>query len=167
MSNNCTDCFAGCVSTTSDKCVKYTGNSIEFLGITTGDTLESVELAITNYLATVFDGTGISPTITPAYICDIVNNYLPANPTLVEILEAIIQAVCDIEDEIAVERARIDVIEANYTVACLTSPPAVNAGTHAILQEVINELCTAIGDINILNNRVSKNRTNHKYPYNY
>ena len=43
----CTNCFSGCVETTSDKCVKYTGNPIGFLGINTGDTLESIEKAIT------------------------------------------------------------------------------------------------------------------------
>ena len=55
----CTNCFNGCVETTSDKCVKYTGNDIDFLGIEKGDPLEAVEKAITDYLVTVYNGTGI------------------------------------------------------------------------------------------------------------
>ena len=90
---SCTNCFSGCVETTSDKCVKYTGASIEFLGISTGDTLESVETAITDYLTTVLSGEGIVPIIDPNIICDIVGDYFPVgDPTLVDILTAMIQS---------------------------------------------------------------------------
>lgn len=147
---SCTNCFSGCVSTTSDKCVKYTGSSIDFLNIHTGDSLEAVEEAITTYLSTVLTGLGISPVIAPADICTIVSNHLSASPTLVDVLTAVVKSICDIEVEILAEHARIDVIEANYTVDCLTS--ATDAGTHAILQEVITTLCTAVGDITTLEN---------------
>lgn len=145
---SCTNCFSGCVETTSDKCVKYTGNDIAFLNITKGDSLESVEEAITTYLATVYSGEGVFPVIAPAYICTIVDAYLPENPTLIDVLTAVFRAICEIEAEVVVERARIGVIEADYTMGCLTSDPDV--GTHPILQEVITTLCIAIGDITTL-----------------
>ena len=155
---SCTNCFNGCTETTSDKCVKYTGNSITFLGISTGDTLLAVENAITTYLASVFSGEGIFPVIEPTYICAIVRKYLPCatcgDPTLVEILDAIIQAICEIEAEIAVERARIDVIEADYDVDCLTGV-TVSSGTHAVLQAVITALCEAMDDIDTLNDNLA------------
>lgn len=149
---SCTNCFSGCVSTTSDKCVKYTGSSIALLGIETGDTLESVEKAITDYLLTVYTGEGIVPTISPTDLCDIVSQYFPpvGDPTLVDILTAVIKAICAIEAEIEVERGRIDDIEATYTTGCIsvTGDP----GTHNTLQAVIVALCDAIGDITTLNN---------------
>lgn len=151
---SCTNCFSGCVSTTSDKCVKYTGASIPLLNITTGDPLEKVEEAIFTYLATVFSGEGIFPTIEPTYICDVVKQYFPCeecgDPDLVQILTAIIRAMCDIDSALAIERARIDKIEDTYSVDCLTVNP--NAGTHDVLQAAITELCSAVEDINTLNN---------------
>lgn len=147
----CTNCFSGCVSTTSDKCVKYTGTDITFLGISSGDTLSSVEKAITDYLATVYTGEGILPTITPAYLCTVVSQYLPVDPTAVDILTAIIRAICAIEAEIVVERGRIDIIEDTYTIGdCLTVDP--DAGTHAVLEAVITELCSVVDDITTINN---------------
>jgi len=150
---SCTNCFGGCVETTSDKCVKYTGSPITFLNIHTGDSLEAVEKSITDYLTTVLSGIGILPVIDPTLICDTVKHYFPCeecgSPTLVDVLTAIIQAICAIETEIAVERARIDTIEADYTVGCLRAAP--RDGTHAILQEVITTLCNSIDDIDALN----------------
>ena len=43
---SCKDCFNNCDKPTSDKCVKYTGPEIEFLGICTGDPLSELEAAI-------------------------------------------------------------------------------------------------------------------------
>ena len=146
----CTNCFSGCVSTTSDKCVKYTGNDIALLNIHNGDSLEAVEKAISDYLATVFSGLGISPTLSPVDICTIVGSYLPASPTLVDILTAIIKAICQVKGEVTIEKVRMDAIEDTYTVGCLTVDP--NAGTHVILEAVITDLCAAIDDITILNN---------------
>lgn len=150
----CTNCFSGCVQTTSDKCVKYTGDNIEFLGISTGDSLEDVEKAITDYLATVYTGEGVFPTIDPTDLCTIVSQYFPVgDPTLVEVLTAMVKAICDIEAEIAIERARIDTIEATYTVGCISVDG--DAGTHDVLEAVITALCTAIGDITTLGNLFS------------
>lgn len=147
---NCTNCFSGCVSTTSDKCVKYTGNDITFLNIHNGDSLEAVEKAITDWLATVLNGDGIFPVIEHNLICSIVHDHLPVSPTLVDVLTAIVESICDIEVQVLAEHARIDTIEANYTVGCVTV--ATDAGTHAVLQAVITKLCIAVGDITTLTN---------------
>ena len=150
----CTNCFSGCVETISDKCVKYTGNPIEFLNIHTGDPLEVVEKSITDYLLSVFSGIGIFPTIDSQYICDVVKQYFPCAecgaPTLVDILTAIIRAICDLSNAIDANRQSINIIEANYDVGCINVAPSI--GTHAILEAVIRDLCTAIGDIETINN---------------
>ena len=151
---NCTNCFSGCVETVSDKCVKYTGNSIEFLGITTGDTLESVEKALTDYLLTVLNGEGIIPTIEYTDLCDIIKVNLPCvecgDYTLVEILTALIKTICTLEEEIIVEREKIDIIEADYTPSCISV--AADAGTHDVLQAVITKVCSMVSDITALQN---------------
>ena len=152
---SCTDCFKGCVETTSDKCVKYTGNNIEFLGISTGDSLEAVEKAITDYLSTVLSGLGILPVIDSHDLCTIVSQNFPqGDPTLVDILTAIIKAVCEIDTTLTAQTARIDTIEDDYTIGCLTGVSA-NSGTHPILQAVITTLCTAVGNITTLYNLLS------------
>jgi hypothetical protein len=46
--SNCQNCYNGCVETTSDQCVKYTGVDIPELGIVKGDPLSLVLLQITN-----------------------------------------------------------------------------------------------------------------------
>jgi microcystin-dependent protein len=150
----CTNCFSGCVETTSDKCVKYTGNDITFLNIHTGDSLESIEEHITDYIATVFSGIGIMPVIESTLICTTVKQFLPCDdcgaPTLVDILTAIIEAICSLETQIVANTASINTIEATYDVSCFSGTPIV--GTHAVLQAAITTLCAAIGNITTLQN---------------
>lgn len=43
---SCKNCFNGCVTTMSDKCVKYTGDDVELLGIENGDSLLVTETNI-------------------------------------------------------------------------------------------------------------------------
>jgi hypothetical protein len=148
--NRCTNCFSGCVETTSDKCIKYTGDNITFLNINTGDTLISVVENITDYLTSVLSGEGVNPVIDPNEICQTVADLLPVEPTLVDILTALVQTVCILEQQILVEEARIDVIEDDYNVDCLSV--AVNAGTHAVLQVVIAKVCELVTITNNLIN---------------
>ena len=74
---SCKDCFNGCVETTSDKCVKYTGPDVPELGIETGDSLAVVEAAIIENLISVLDGTGIILDISEELICELVQDFLP------------------------------------------------------------------------------------------
>lgn len=141
---NNSPCFSGCVETVSDKCVKYTGPAVSFLGIETGDTLEAVEEKITDYLATVYSGKGIFPE--PTDICAIVQAYLGSSPTLVDILTAVIKTICDIDERLSAVESDIATIETDYTVDCLSGVSA-SSGTHAVLQATITALCDAIDDI--------------------
>lgn len=143
----CTNCFNGCVQTTSDQCVKYTGTSIPALGITTGDTLSSVESAITTYLLTALDGTGIVPSIEPSYICTLVSGYLPANPTAVDLFTAIIRALCDLVLQVEDLEADMTALNANYVIGTCISGVTESSNTHEILQAVITKLCSINSDL--------------------
>ena len=145
---SCQGCYNGCADPISDRCVKYTGLPVELLHIDTGDPLSKVEKAITDYLVTVADGTGIIPLLDTSVICDLVAQFLPCcNPlTLVDIINALIKAACSLQDQVNSIDDVLATLNGNYTIgACLTVDPA--AGTHDILQAVIDELCLQATDI--------------------
>lgn len=151
---SCTNCFNGCAETVSDQCVKYTGIDIPALGISNGDNLLTVENAIINFLVPAINGTGIKPIIDPDIICDIVKGYLPACTTctgftLNEVLVAIVKSICDIQTQIDAIDATLNTLNADYTIGCLTGVTA-SSDTHAIVQAVINNLCSLNSAFSIL-----------------
>lgn len=145
----CSDCFNGCGDKlTTDQCVRYTGSTISELDITNGDTLLTVINSLTDYLISVISGEGIILDIDPDDICDLVKDYLEdTNPiTALDLFQALYKAACDLQEQVDVEKARIDVIEANYTVSCLDDV-STGDGTHTILQAVITKLCQIDTDL--------------------
>lgn len=140
--SNCSNCYNGCAEIVSDQCVKYTGIDIPVLGIQNGDSLSFVEQALITFLTSTLDGTGIKPNIDPAIICNLVQGYLPdcGDITAVDLFTALIKAACDLQDQIDATNIRINTIEANYTIGCL-SGVAAGDGTHAIVQAIITKLC--------------------------
>lgn len=148
--SGCTNCFNGCVEITADNCVRYTGASISALGITTGDSLAAVENAITAYLLTVISGTGIAPTIEPSYICSIVDTYLPASPTLVDVLTALVRTACDLQTQITANTTALTTLNADYVIGTCLSGVTTSSDTHDIVQAVINKLCSISGDVTAL-----------------
>jgi microcystin-dependent protein len=144
--SNCSNCYNGCTEIVSDKCVKYTGPNITELGITTGDTLLSVEQAIINYLVPVLTGAGISPVISNSILCQTVSKYLPNCSTcngftLNQILTATISAICDLQEQVTAIDATLDILNANYDISCLTGVTS-SSDTHAVVQATITALCT-------------------------
>jgi microcystin-dependent protein len=143
---SCNNCYNGCVETTSDKCIRYTGNAVEDLNIESGDSLYVVEQALIDAVVSFLDGTGIDITIDPEAYCNLVVDYLPtckpicSPPTAVELFEALVKAACDLQGQVDAVVSDVAVIEANYTVDCLTGVTA-SSGTHAVLQAVITKLC--------------------------
>lgn len=155
---NCSNCFNGCAEIVSDQCVRYTGVDVPLLGIQNGDSLSFVEQALITFLSAAIDGTGIKPTINPNIICELVNKYLPDCEDLnaTNLFIALIKAACDLQEQIDAIQAEIDVIEAPYTVGCLTGVTGTD-GTHAILQAVITKLCTVAADLAALEIDVDTN----------
>jgi len=151
---SCTNCFNGCAETVSDQCIRYTGNDVPALGIQHGDTLLSVENAITTFLSSTLTGVGIKPIIDNNIICDLVKNNLPSCTnctgfTLNDILSALIKSACDLQEQIDTINTSITsinntltVLNADYTLPadCLSGVTA-SSDTHAIVQATINKLC--------------------------
>src|SRR5690349_21507493 len=149
MSQNCSNCYNGCHDIVSDKCVRYTGVDNTILGIQTGDSLSFVEQALVTFLVSTLDGTGIKLDIDGDIICELVSQYLQEcdDLTAVELFKALIQAACDLQEQIAV-------IEANYTVGCLEDVSA-DSGTHDVLQAVIDKLCEVETNLETLTTAVA------------
>ena len=141
---SCSNCFNGCTEITSDQCVKYTGNDIPALGIENGDTLATVESKIFEFIISLQNAEGIIPDIDiDEYGCGVISQYLPESGdiTLTQILSALFQAICSIQSDLNDQVDRIDTIEGDYDVDCLSDDVDPDSGTHDILQAVINKLC--------------------------
>ena len=126
----CNDCFNGCVQTTSDQCVKYTGNDIVAWGIEKGDPLSEVISKLKTYLDDIASGDNILPDIaTPCVDIPV------GTGTLNEILDSIIDVVCDL-------KAAMDVIEeTSFTdTDCLTGSPSPTDFL-AVIQSIIDKIC--------------------------
>jgi hypothetical protein len=153
----CSDCFGGCVETTSDQCVKYTGNTIEALGITKGDSLSEVTLIITNWLQDLIDGTGITPIIDNGDLCTLVSTFLTgATPTLNDVLSALIQSICDLQEQVDAVVVDIEDINGTFTgVPCLTDVEPYPTGAHDVLQLAVTTICQLLSRVDVLENSLA------------
>jgi len=143
---SCTNCFNGCTEITSDKCVRYTGADIPALGIQNGDTLEFVEQTLAQFLITTLNGTGIKPIVDLQGVCSIVANNIPvcvgcSGPTLNDLLQALVDSACDLQDLISGVAGNIEILEGPYNEGCLTVVDTTFSNTHNVLQAVIDQLC--------------------------
>lgn len=157
MSSGCGGCFNGCHEIISDQCVKYTGNDVPELDIEKGIPLSELEEKIIDFLLTVLDGTGIFPIIPAEHICTLVQSYLPINPNLNDILTAVTQAVCNLQEQIDDIVDDIEIIEADYTIpSCLSGDVVGTAGTHAVLQAALVKLCAINSAVIVIQNSLSQ-----------
>lgn len=142
MSNICSNCYNGCVETVSDQCVRYTGVDVPVLGIQTGDSLSYVEQALITFLTSTLNGEGIVLTIDPLILCEIINKNLVEceDLNLPNVINALIKAICELDERLTAVEADLAALEGPYTIGCLTGVTG-SSGTHAILQAVINKLC--------------------------
>ena len=140
--SNCSNCYNGCTEIVSDRCVKYTGIDVPVLGIQTGDSLSFVEQALITFLTSTLDGTGVKIDLGTTVVCNLVQQYLPTckDLSIVDISKALIEAACDLQEQVDAIDADLAILNANYSIGCLTGVTA-SSDTHAIVQAVINKLC--------------------------
>ena len=140
--STCSNCYNGCTEIVSDRCVKYTGIDVPVLGIKTGDSLSFVEQALITFLTSAIDGTGVIIDLAPVVVCDLVKQYLPTckDLSITDISKALIEAACDLQEQVTANTNAIATLNADYTIGCLTGVTA-SSDTHAIVQAVITKLC--------------------------
>jgi microcystin-dependent protein len=141
-------CFNGCVDITADACVRYTGNDSEELGISTGDSLLTVENILIEKVVSFLDGTGIDITINPSYYCTLVSQYLVGItvPTVPQLFSALVRAACSLQTQVTAINGTLAILNADYDVDCL-SGVTDSSDTHAVLQAVITKLCVVEADL--------------------
>jgi microcystin-dependent protein len=158
---SCESCYNGCVEIVSDQCVRYTGLDSISLDIQSGDNLQVVLDNIIDKLVPLLSGTGDKITIVSAIRCAIVNSYLPTPVgtnqwTSEQLFQALVKVVCDLQTQIDAIDAEIATLNADYTIGCLTGVTA-SSDTHAIVQAIINKLCTTVADLAALELDVDTN----------
>ena len=154
----CESCYNGCVDIVSDKCVKYTGDTYESIGIEYGDSLYQVEIALIENVISFLNGSGIDITVNPVYLCNYIQTFLPAGSTftLPTIISGIVRAICDTHDSIVSINSTLTTLNANYTIGCLTGV-TTSSDTHDIVQATINKLCAVAADLDALELNVDTN----------
>ena len=140
--SNCSNCYNGCTEIVSDRCIKYTGIDVPVLGIQTGDSLSFVEQALITFLTSTLDGTGVKIDLGDTVVCNLVQQYLPTckDLSIVDISKALIEAACNLQEQIDNVAADIAELNADYNVDCLPDVTA-SSGTHNIVQAIIDKLC--------------------------
>lgn len=156
--SNCSNCYNGCTEIVSDRCVRYTGIDVPVLGIKTGDSLSFVEQALITFLTSTLDGTGIKIDLGTTVVCNLVQQYLPTcgDLTIVDISKALIEAACDLQEQVDAIDNTLTILNADYTIGCLTGVTA-SSDTHAIVQAVITKLCQVQVDLTALALNLSTN----------
>lgn len=154
----CESCYNGCVDIVSDKCVKYTGDTYESVNIEYGDSLYQVEIALIQKVISFLNGSGINISINPVYLCNYMQSFLPAGSTftLPTIISGIVRAICDTNTSITSINNTLTILNANYTIGCLTGVTA-SSDTHDIVQAVITKLCAVAADLDALELNVDTN----------
>ena len=158
---SCESCYNGCVDIVSDQCVRYTGLNNVPLDIQSGDNLQTVLDNIISRLDPLLVGEGDKITITSAIRCAIVNGYLPTPVgtnqwTSEQLFQTLVKVVCNLQTQITTIAADIAVLNADYTIGCLTGVTA-SSDTHAIVQAIINKLCATVAELAALELDVATN----------
>ena len=154
-------CYNGCVQVVSDQCVRYTGLDSIPLDITSGDNLQLVIENLIDNLVPLLTGEGDKITIASAIRCAIVNGYLPTPVgtnqwTSEQLFQTLVEVVCDLQTQIDAIAADIATLNADYTIGCLDGVTA-SSDTHAIVQAIINKLCTTVANLAALELDVDTN----------
>lgn len=155
---SCSNCYNGCTEIVSDKCVKYTGVDVPVLGIKNGDSLSYVEQSLIGFITSVLNGEGIVLDINFNVICEIVDKYLVDCETLnlPNVINALLRAVCEVNQKVTQVQNDIAVLNANYTIDCLTGVTS-STDTHDVLQATINKLCDVDVELSALATDVDTN----------
>jgi microcystin-dependent protein len=149
------------VEIVSDQCVRYTGISSLPLGIQTGDNLQTVIEDLISKLGPLLTGSGDAITLASGIRCALINSFLPATSqpnawTSSQVFQALTRAVCSLQTQVTAVAADITVLNADYTIGCLTGVTA-SSDTHAIVQATINKLCATVVQLAALELNVNTN----------
>lgn len=151
MAQNCSNCYNGCTEIVSDKCVMYTGVDVPAIGVLKGDSLSYVEQALITFLTATLNGTGIAIEIDDELYCELVSQYLQECETVtaLDLFKALVQAACNLQEQIDSINTTLTTLNADYDIECLTGVTAAS-DTHDVVQAIITKLCEIDTDLTAL-----------------
>jgi microcystin-dependent protein len=120
----------------------YTGVDVPVLGILKGDSLSYVEQALVTFLTSTLNGSGITIEMDEDFYCELISQYLQEcnTVTALDLFKALVQAACNIQEQIDVINETLDTLNADYDVECLEDVTN-ESDTHDVVQAVITKLC--------------------------
>lgn len=134
----CKDCFSNCEELLYDNCMKYTGETIEALGICQGDPISKIHEVIIETLMEALEGTNIVPADVTLENCVYLKQQLGSkNPNLSNLLQLLIDSNCTLKQ--LIDDLTPDPY--SFNTACLSGLPA-NPNRDDILQSALNLLCS-------------------------
>lgn len=135
----CQDCYSNCGGNVlTDKCVKYTGPDIDFLGIEKGDNLSLVEAALIEKLEMALNGTGV--TFEDLSLCSDITTALDGeDETLANIVQAMSDVICTLKTDVEELQDGVDP-PLSISAPCLTLQS--NPTRDQVLQAIATKLCT-------------------------
>lgn len=144
---SCTDCYNNCAGKIiTDKCVKYTGPDIEFLGIESGQPLSQIEAAIFEQLEETLNGSGI--TLEDLSLCTSIEQALGnLDHTLVNIIQALSTVICSLRTDVTTLQNSITA-PLSILAPCLTLPSSPTRDQ--ILQAIATKLCSIDTSVNTI-----------------
>lgn len=146
---SCENCYNGCGTVTSDECVKYTGETVESLGIVNGDPLSKVEEIILAKIQEFAQGQGITLECVDLK-CDFIKDMLGCckDKTLCNMIQALVDANCSLKE--AVDALGGVVTPYVFTLLCLAGDVPTNPSRDEIIQAIINKLCAINTKVDII-----------------
>jgi microcystin-dependent protein len=128
------------------------------LGISTGDTLLSVENVLINRVVSFLDGSGIRITGLQDYLCALITAYLENtdDPTLPEVLVAFERALCDLQTQTTAVTNTVAGLNTGYTTTCLSGVSS-SSTIKQVVQAIITKLCSVSTDLTALTTNVNTN----------
>lgn len=147
---SCENCYNGCGTVTSDECVKYTGETVESLGITNGDPLAKVEEIILAKLQEYAQGEGITLDCVDLK-CDFIEGLLGCckDKSLCNIIQALVDASCSLKDSVEALSGQV-ASPYVFTLLCLAGDLPANPTRDQIIQAIINKLCAVSTKVDVI-----------------
>lgn len=136
----CRNCYDNCNGEIiSDKCIRYTGDGVELLGICKGDQLSLVQSIILDKILTLIDGTGITPAdVTLENAPDLKELLGYKDPILNNLLQVLIDSQ---QDLLTLVNELSGIAPFLFDPACLEGLDD-NPSRDEILQASVTQLCS-------------------------
>lgn len=136
----CKDCLNGNCNgqVFSDKCVKYTGDGSNLLGLCNGDSLSYFEEAVIEQLESIVTAKGITLTDLTSDCTDLLSTIENSDKTLYSIIQILIDKACTLSELTADLNS---IVGGNFNLSASCIDLSGNLNLSQILQTIVTQVC--------------------------